>query len=172
MNIARRIKKSRIKRRYSFRCRRKPGSTRNPRHVFNRHEPWGRPKWNKRRIKKRNARRRVPKSEEALRKEATEPLNAIRDIDILMKGTAYIASSLALGAIYLLAVIGLTYCIPPAIFIVVYYIFISGCERWILYKICKILCILKRNIFDSIPGAGKGCNHGFILECYYSMESN
>ena len=126
MNMARWIKKSRIKRRYNFRCRRKPGSTHNPRHVFNRHEPWGRPKWNKRRIKKQNVRRRVSKSKEALRKVATEPLNEMRDIDIVMRGTAYIASSLVLATIYLLAVIGLTYCMPPAIFIVVYYIFMSG----------------------------------------------
>ena len=65
MNIARRIKKIRIKRK---RRRGKPGGNRNPRHVFNRHEPWGRPKWNKRRRKETNIGRRrgAPESEEAL----------------------------------------------------------------------------------------------------------
>ena len=167
MNIARWIKKSRIKRRYNFRCRRKPGSTRNPRHVFNRHEPWGRPKWNKRRIKKENARRRVPKGEEALRKVATEPLNEIRDIDIVMRGTAYIASSLVLATIYLLAVIGLTYCMPPAIFIVVYYIFMSGCPRWILYELCKILYIASAIYLTVSLGLAKGA----IMASFWSFAT-
>ena len=43
--------------------------------------------------------------------------------------------------VYLLAIIGLTFCMPPAIFVVVYYIFVSGCPRWILYELCKIIYI-------------------------------
>ena len=140
MNIARRIKKNRIKRKQR---RGKPGGNRIPRHVFNRHEPWGLPKWNKRRRKERNVgrRRSAPKSKEALRKVATMPSNEMRDIDVVLRGTTYIASSLVVGMVYLLAVIGLTFCMPPAIFVVVYYIFVSGCPRWILYELCKILYI-------------------------------
>ena len=122
MNIARRIKKSRIKRKQR---RGKPGGNRNPRHVFNRHEPWGRPKWNKRRRKETNIgrRRSAPKSEESLRKVAPIPSNEMRHIDVVLRGTTYIASSLVVGMVYLLAVIGLTFCMPPAIFVVVDYIF-------------------------------------------------
>ena len=135
--------------------------------MFNRHEPWGRPKWNKRQIKKRNARRSASKSEEALHKVATEPMNEMRDIDIVMCGSAYIASSLVLGTIYLLAVIGLTYCIPPAIFIVVYYIFMSGCPRWILYELCKILYIASAIYLTVSLGLAKGA----IVASFWSVAT-
>ena len=155
MNIARRIKKSRIKRKQR---RGKPGGNRNPRHVFNRHEPWGLPKWNKHRRKERNVgrRRSAPKSEEALRKVATIPSNEMRDIDVVLRGTTYIASSLMLGMIYLLAVIGLTFCMPPAIFVVLYYFIVSGCPRWILYELCKNLYIASAIYLTVSLAAAKG----------------
>ena len=72
--------------------------------------------------KKKKIGRSVPKSKEAPRTAAT--LSKMRDIDFVLRGTTYIASSLVLGMIYLSSVIGFTYCMPPAISIGVYKIII------------------------------------------------
>ena len=123
MTSARPIKKSRIKRKLNRRHRRVLCDTRNPRHVFNRHEPWGHPGWGLRKChEEEKIGRSVPKSEEAPRTAAT--LSKMRDIDFVLRGTTYIASSLVLGMIYLSSVIGFTYCMPPAILIGVYKIII------------------------------------------------
>ena len=58
--------------------------------------------------------------------------------------------------VYLLAIIGLTFCMPPAIFVVVYYIFVSGCPRWILYELCKIIYIASAIYLTVTMGAAKG----------------
>ena len=73
-------------------------------------------------MKKRTFGRSVPKSKEVQRTAPTS--TKMRDIDFVLRGTTYIASSLVLGMIYLSSVIGFTYCMPPAIFIGVYKIII------------------------------------------------
>ena len=91
----------------------------------------------------------------------------MRDIDVVLRGTTYIASSLLVGMIYLLAVIGLTFCMPPAIFVVVYYIFVSGCPRWMLYELCKILYIASAVYLTVSLAAAKGA----IMASIWSVAS-
>ena len=98
MNIARRIKKSRIKRKQR---RGKPGGNRNPaRHVFNRHEPWGCPKWNKNLRKETNIRRRLsaPESDEVLRKVAIIPSNPIAAAAVASVAVAVIIAAAVAAA--------------------------------------------------------------------------
>ena len=97
MNSARRIKKSRIKRK---RNRRKPGGNRNQRHVFNRHEPWGCPKWNKNLRKETNIRRRLsaPESDEVLRKVAIIPSNPIAAAAVASVAVAVIIAAAVAAA--------------------------------------------------------------------------